>query len=123
MTNKNLRPSSEELADCVIDGMKEKKGLGIVKMDLRDTGSSLTDFFVLCHGSSDRQVGAIAESVMDQVRKTLKDKPNNVEGRANAEWILLDFVDVIVHVFQENVRDEFAIEDLWADANIEHIAE
>ena len=123
MTNENLRPTSEELAACVIEGMKEKKGLDIVKMDLRKAGSALTDFFVLCHGTSDRQVDAIAESVVDQVRESLNDKPNSIEGRSNAEWILLDYVDVIVHVFQQDVREEFAIEDLWADAQIEHIEE
>ncbi len=75
MTNKNLRPSSEELADCVIEGMKGKKGLNIVKMDLRETGSALTDFFILCHGTSDRQVDAIADSIVNQVRTSLNDKP------------------------------------------------
>ena len=123
MTDNNLSSSSEDLAACVIEGMKEKKGLNIVKMDLRETGSSLTDFFVLCHGTSDRQVDAIAESVVDQVRNTLNDKPSLVEGRSNAEWILLDYVDVIVHVFQQEVRDDFALEELWADAMIEHIGE
>jgi ribosome-associated protein len=123
MTNKNLRPSSEELADCVIEGMKGKKGLNIVKMDLRETGSALTDFFILCHGTSDRQVDAIADSIVNQVRTSLNDKPSLVEGRSNAEWILLDYVDVIVHVFQQEVRDDFALEELWADAMIEHIGE
>ncbi|MBT3648392.1 MAG: ribosome silencing factor [Flavobacteriales bacterium] len=123
MTNKNLRPSSEELADCVIEGMKGKKGLNIVKMDLRETGSALTDFFILCHGTSDRQVDAIADSIVNQVRTSLNDKPSLVEGRSNAEWILLDYVDVIVHVFQQEVRDDFALEELWADATIEHIGE
>ena len=123
MTNKNLRPSSEELADCVIEGMKGKKGLNIVKMDLRETGSALTDFFILCHGTSDRQVDAIADSIVNQVRTSLNDKPSLVEGRSNAAWILLDYVDVIVHVFQQEVRDDFALEELWADATIEHIGE
>ena len=123
MTNKNLRPSSEELADCVIEGMKGKKGLNIVKMDLRETGSALTDFFILCHGTSDRQVDAIADSIVNQVRTSLNDKPSLVEGRSNAEWILLDYVHVIVHVFQQEVRDDFALEELWADATIEHIGE
>ena len=88
-----------------------------MQIDLRKIGNSISDFFIICHGSSNRQVDSIAESVIDSIG----DRPNSVEGRTNAEWILLDYVDVVVHVFQESVRELYSLEDLWADAPIEKI--
>jgi ribosome-associated protein len=121
MTKKNKLSNSEILAAQIIEGIKEKKGLDIVQIDLRKIGNSISDFFIVCHGSSNRQVDAIAESVLDVVRESIGDRPNSVEGRTNAEWILLDYVDVVVHVFQEKMREMYSLEDLWADAPLEKI--
>ena len=121
MTKKNKLSNSEILAAQIIEGIKEKKGIEIVQIDLRKIGNSISDFFIICHGSSNRQVDSIAESVMDVVRDSIGDRPNSVEGRTNAEWILLDYVDAVVHVFQESVRELYSLEDLWADAPIEKI--
>jgi ribosome-associated protein len=121
MTKKNKLSNSEILAAQIIEGIKEKKGLDIVKIDLRKIGNSISDFFIVCHGSSNRQVDAIAESVLEVVRESIGDRPNSVEGRTNAEWILLDYVDVVVHVFQEKMREMYSLEDLWADAPLEKI--
>jgi len=121
MKKKNKLSNSEILAAQIIEGIKEKKGLDIVKIDLRKIGNSISDFFIVCHGSSNRQVDAIAESVLEVVRESIGDRPNSVEGRTNAEWILLDYVDVVVHVFQEKMREMYSLEDLWADAPLEKI--
>jgi len=112
---------SEKLAGIIIKGIQEKKGQSIIKMDLRDIGNAISDFFVICHATSNRQVDAIADSVMDEVKKLTGEKPVNTEGKQNAEWVLIDFVDVVVHVFQEKFRERYALEELWADAPIEQI--
>jgi ribosome-associated protein len=123
MTKPKKASRSEELAGLIIEGIQEKKGLQIVKIDLRKIGNSISDFFVICHATSNRQVDAIAESVESVVKNQLGDRPNSVEGLQNAEWVLMDYVDVVVHVFQEKFRALYALEDLWADAPMEEIKE
>lgn len=123
MIIKHITSDSEVLTDVIIKGIQEKKGLSIVKMDLRNVGNAFCDFFVVCHGSSNRQVDSIADSILEEVQKTTGEKPFTTEGKRNAEWVLIDFVNVVVHVFQEKWRDHYAIEDLWADAAIQRIAE
>lgn len=121
MINSERSSDSEKLAGIIIKGIQEKKGQSIIKMDLRDIGSAISDFFVICHGTSNRQVDAIADSVLDEVKKLTGERPINTEGKQNAEWVLIDFVDVVVHVFQEKFREHYALEELWADASIEQI--
>lgn len=123
MIIKHIVADSEVLTEVIIRGIQEKKGLSIVKMDLRNVGNAFCDFFIVCHGSSNRQVDSIADSILEVVQKTIGEKPFTTEGKRNAEWILIDFVNVVVHVFQEKWRDHYAIEDLWADAAIQRIAE
>ncbi len=110
--------SSEALCDLVIQGMQEKKGFDIVKMDLRKIPGTITDFFVICSGSSDTQIDAIASSVDEEVYKSSKESPWHREGIQNKEWILLDYVDVVVHVFKKDRREFYDIESLWGDADI-----
>ena len=109
------------LADAVIKGIQEKKGNQIVLVDLRDIQNAVCDFFVICHGDSDRQVGAIASSVEDETLKLVGDKPWHKEGKDNAEWILLDYVNVVVHIFHREAREFYDLESLWADAKIKEI--
>ena len=123
MTKAEKAVNSEELSDAIIEGIREKKGLEIVRVDLREVHNSVSDFFVICHATSDRQVDAISDSVFDVVPDQLGDKPNAVEGKQNAEWILMDYVDVVVHVFKKELRELYALEDLWADAPIEQFGE
>lgn len=113
----------QELLDAIVDGILDKKGHEIVVMDLRPSGNGSTDWFVVCHGNSNTQAAAIANSVEDMVRKTLNAKPWHMEGFENGEWILLDYVNVVVHVFQEPIRDFYRLEDLWADAPTTKVAE
>jgi ribosome-associated protein len=109
---------SQKLAEVCAAGMLEKKAKDVVIMDLRKLDSSMTDFFVIGHGTSDRQVQAIAESVEEEVRKNLNEKPWHTEGKETAEWILMDYVNVIVHVFLSEKREFFGLEELWGDAVI-----
>lgn len=113
--------SSEKLAETVIFGILEKKGMEITKIDFSEMSNSISKYFIICHGSSTSQVDAIADSVAEQAFKQLGEKPAYTEGKENKEWILIDFVDVVVHVFQEPTRRFYNIEGLWADAKIETI--
>ena len=123
MTKQKSDLNSGKLTEAIIRGIQEKKGLSIVTMDLRNVGNAFCDFFIVCHGSSTRQVDSIADSIIDEVHKSIGEKPLTTEGKRNAEWVLIDFVNVVVHIFQEKLRDHYAIEDLWADASIQRIAE
>ena len=106
----------ESLVATVVAAMDSVKGKEIVTLDLRETGTSVTDYFVICHANSKTQVDAIADKVIDQVLENNKVKPYHVEGRDNTEWILIDFVDVVVHVFLQSARQFYQLEELWADA-------
>jgi ribosome-associated protein len=109
------------VVDAIVSGMKEKKGHDIVVMDLKPTGSALADYFVICHGDSRPQVEALARSVEEQVYMHTRENPAFTEGAMNAEWILLDYINVVVHIFQKEQRDFYGIERFWADANTQHI--
>ncbi|MBN2165751.1 MAG: ribosome silencing factor [Marinilabiliaceae bacterium] len=108
--------NSEQLVDAVVFGLQEKKGTDIVILDMRKLENCVTSFFVLCSGESTTHVSAVADSVEEQVLKRLSDKPIHIEGKNNSLWVLLDYVDVVVHVFQRSVRDHYNIESLWADS-------
>jgi ribosome-associated protein len=109
---------SEVLAAIAVKGMQEIKGIDIVTLDLRKLRSSFADFMVICHGTSDRQVEAIADSVEEEIRKALKEKPLHREGGDKAEWVLLDYVNVVVHIFLEEKRTFYGLEELWGDAEV-----
>jgi len=81
----------------------------------------MTDYFVICHGNSNTQVQAIAQSVEKETQKTLGDSPWHIEGTRNAKWVLMDYVNVVVHIFDQEARGFYALEDLWADAEMKHI--
>jgi len=113
---------SETLAGSVIEGMQEKKGQEIVSIDIRNFKSAIADFFVICHADSRPHVEAIADSVEEIVYKHSGELPTHKEGKENAEWILLDYVNVVVHIFRKEKREFFGIERLWADARIRTVA-
>jgi len=106
----------KELVDAVVEGIQEKKGKNIVVLDMTKIENSICKYFVICEGDSNIHVDAVADSVDEYVRKKLNEKPFHIEGQDNAEWILIDYVDVIVHVFQKSVREFYNLEGLWADA-------
>ncbi|MFT5725524.1 MAG: ribosome-associated protein [Bacteroidia bacterium] len=121
MPKKN--PAVEKLADIVVHGMLEKKAHNVVKIDLRNLTSSVTDIMIICHGESDRQVTAIAESVIHEVKKQTGENPFSREGFTVGEWVLVDYVNVVVHVFKSDMRSFYALEDLWADGDIQEITQ
>lgn len=104
------------MADLVVRGMQERKALDITKLNLGPLPNSITDYFVICHGTSRTQVEAIAESVEAEVKKSSGATPWHREGFENCEWILLDYFDVVVHIFQAETRNFYQLERLWADA-------
>ena len=103
--------SSKSLIEEIINLAFEKKAKKLVSLDLRGL-SSLTDYFIICHGKSEPQVKAI----VDNIRKGTSFKPRHLEGYENKKWVLLDYFDIIVHVFDENERNYYSIEQIWADA-------
>jgi len=121
MRKQSEQISAEKLVETAIFGILEKKGLEITKIDFSDMPNAVSKYFIICHGTSNAHVDAIADSVEEQVFKQLGEKPAFVEGKENKEWILVDFIDVIVHVFQEPIRRFYNIEGLWADAKITSI--
>jgi ribosome-associated protein len=100
--------------------MQEKKGNDIVRLDLRNIFSSVSDYFVICHADSGTQVRAIANSVEEEIYKATKQDPWRKEGHEFAEWILLDYVDVVIHIFRTDKREFYGMEDLWGDAEIKN---
>lgn len=113
---KNKEVSSETLSQLVAKGMLEKKGTEVTILDLRNINSAVADFFVICSGNSDTQIDAIAQSVDDEVFKATQINPWQKEGKINREWILIDYVDVVAHVFRKDRRLYYDLESLWGDA-------
>ena len=111
----------DQLITTIIGGIEEVKGKEITILDLREIENTVCDYFIICEGTSNTQVNAIVNSIQKQVSKTLKDKPWHVEGTENSEWILMDYVNVVVHVFQKQIREYYDIESLWGDAKITQI--
>ncbi|MEY3343463.1 MAG: ribosome silencing factor [Bacteroidota bacterium] len=121
-TSKKAIKPKVDLLEAIILGAQEKKAKDLVVLDLKSTGSSLADFFVVCHGDSKTQVDAIAHSVEDEVYKLTGERPVYTEGFTNSEWILLDYINIVVHVFHFEQRDYYGIEKFWADAKTKKIA-
>ena len=110
--------SSKELSELVVKGMEEKKAEEIVIMDLRKVKGSISDYFVICSGNSDTQLEAIAESIEETIETKTNETAWRKEGFSNKEWVLLDYVNVVAHIFKKDKRAYYALEDLWGDANI-----
>jgi ribosome-associated protein len=105
----------------IIEGIENVKGQHISVLDLRNLENSVCEFFVICEGTSNTQVSALSNSIEKQVRETLKEKPWHIEGYENSEWVLMDYVDVVVHIFQPEFRTYYDIESLWSDAIVSSI--
>lgn len=107
---------TDQLVTQIIKGIEEVKGQDIQILDLREIENTVCDYFIICNGTSNTQVNAIVNSVQKMVSKAIKEKPWHVEGSDNAEWVLMDYVHVVVHVFQKHIREFYDIEGLWGDA-------
>lgn len=108
--------SAKQLVDAIVEGIQDKKGTNIAILDLSKLDNTICQYFVICEGESTTQVDAITDGIEEYVREHLGDKPNHVEGRQNALWILMDYFDVVVHVFHKDQRGFYNLEELWADA-------
>ncbi|GGB79894.1 ribosomal silencing factor RsfS [Flavobacterium suaedae] len=113
--------STDDLLTNIIKGIENVKGNDIDILDLRAIENTVCDYFVICNGTSNTQVNAIVQSIQKTVSKALHDKPWHVEGTDNGEWVLMDYVNIVVHVFQKHVREYYNIESLWGDAKITSI--
>lgn len=113
--------STDQLISEIINGIEKVKGLKINLLDLREIENTVCDYFIICEGGSNTQVNAISGSIQKTVSKSLKENPWHIEGESNAEWVLLDYINVVVHIFQKQVREFYDIESLWGDAKITSI--
>src|SRR5574344_125294 len=112
---------TKELIKEITEGIQNKKGKSIVVADLSNFGDAICNYFVICQGNTPTQVSAIVDSVIEQVRKNTGNKPIAIDGIHNAEWVALDYADVLVHVFLPEKRDFYKLENLWADAKLTSI--
>lgn len=106
------------LVKSITKGIQEKKGQHIVIADLRHIDGAIANYFVICQGNSPTQVEAIAESVGDICRKEAGEKPVNVNGLGNNQWVAIDYVDVLVHIFMPETREFYDLENLWEDTKL-----
>ena len=118
MVKNKVLSESAYLSELAIYGIQEKNGNDIVRLDLRNIFSSVSDYFVICHADSSTQVKAIANSVEEEIFKATQQEPWRKEGLEYGEWILLDYIDVVVHIFRTDKREYYGVEDLWGDAEI-----
>lgn len=117
---RSSRNPAHVLASHVVEAMLEKKGHDVVVMDMRNV-SGVADFFVLCTGDSDLQIKAIAESIRERIREQADEKPWHTEGGDHWQWVLLDYVDVVAHIFNAEKRTFYNLERLWGDAPNEQV--
>ena len=120
MSNPNC--NEDALISNIVFGIDNVKGIDVSLLDLRDIENTVCSYFVVCTGSSNTHVNAIVSAIKKTVSKELKEKPFHTEGNDNAEWVLIDYVNVVVHVFQKQTRDYYNIEELWGDAKTTKIA-
>ena len=119
---KNKVEGLDLLLETIVGGIQEVKGNNIVVLDLRGISASVTDYFVICDANSSTQVESIADKIEENTMRFLDQKAWKCEGRASANWIILDYFDVVVHVFHKEQRTIYDLESLWADAKVKEIA-
>lgn len=112
------KASADELIALILHGIEDVKGVDINLLDLREIENTVCDYFIICNGTSNTHVNAIVSSIQKTVSKAIHDKPWHIEGSDNAEWVLMDYVNVVVHVFQKHIREFYDIEGLWGDAKV-----
>jgi len=122
MPRKKKKNNTEVLSDEIVAAMLEKKAIAPVIMDFTKIQNTIADLFIICHGTSRTHVEAIADGIIMDVKKSTGQIPWHREGFENAEWILIDYSDIIVHIFQENRRNFYNLEQLWADADLRNIS-
>ena len=114
---------AEKIVDKVIDTLDYYKGIDIIKIDLRRIENCFCSFFVVCHGSSSTQVASLSDNVYETINNELGEKPIHVEGERQAQWVVMDYGNVVVHIFQKEQRDYYQLEEFWMDAEITKVEE
>lgn len=107
-----------ELLRLIVDAILDKKGKEVLELDLRVLDEAPTDYFIICHGDSTIQVKAIADHILAETKEKAGIRPNHIEGLQNATWILIDYFDTVVHLFNDEAREFYNLEHLWSDAGI-----
>ena len=107
---------AKALSDLAVKALQDIKGKNIVRLDLRQSDGSVTDFFVICTGTSDTHVSALADSVLKVMKEEAGERPHSREGMQSGEWILVDYVNVVIHIFKSEKREFYQLERLWGDA-------
>lgn len=115
------KQNQEAFVDYIIEGIKEKKGKEIISINLSKLENAVCRYFIICHGDSNTQVSAIAQWVEHFLEEKINERVQRKQGMENAQWVLLDYVDVVVHIFQKEYRDFYNLEGLWADGLVEYI--
>lgn len=118
---KKTNITHKQLTEGILEGLLSRKAKDIVNVDLTKIEQAICQNFIICHGDSNTHVAALAGSVDDYLRENFKLKAYSIQGLDNSQWVLLDYLDVVVHIFQKEYRDFYHLEDLWADAKITRI--
>ena len=118
MAKRASKENKDQLLLTIVNGIEEVKGQDIVVLDLLSVPHAMADYFVICHGSSSTQVEAISRSIEDETRKNLGERPGHVEGARNSKWILMDYFNIVVHIFDQPSRQFYGLEELWADGKV-----
>lgn len=114
---------TEDIVGKVIEALEDNKAHEIVKIDLRKIENCFCSFFVICHGTSGTHIASLADAVEEKVKEDLHESPFHIEGMNTAQWVIVDYGDVVVHVFDKEIRDFYQLEDFWGDGIIERIPE
>ncbi len=122
MSKRYLANEVEELKQAIVTAIQDKKGENISIVEVGALENSISDAFIICNANSNTQVDAIADGIEKDVRKNLSQRPWHVEGKSNSQWIILDYVSVMVHIFQTPYREFYQLEELWSDAPVKHIS-
>jgi ribosome-associated protein len=110
--------STEELLKCIIEAIQDKNGRDLKLLDLQKIENSICDFFLICHGTSNTHIDAITDKIYRDAKEKFNELPFSKEGMENKTWVLLDYGNIVIHIFQEEYRRFYNLEDLWADAKI-----
>ncbi len=113
---------TEQVVDKIIEALADNKARRIVKIDLRNIQNCFCSFFVICHGTSGTHIAGLTDMVEEKVREDLNEKPFHIEGADTARWVVIDYGDIVVHIFDKELRDYYQLEDFWADARITPVA-
>ena len=117
------KKGADQLITQIIKSIEDSKGLDITLLDLREIENSVCDYFIISSGTSNTHVDAIAATIKKDISKQLQEKPWHTEGERTAEWVLMDYVNVVVHIFQKPIREHYDLESLWGDAKITTFSE